>query len=209
MDVEDEDDDFFDSDEDEDQIDYRQQIIQAEMDEAKKQAIRTGEVNVSSISIVSDIAQRHFIFKQAHEAAQLLDITFQQSPKLRYSAKIQSIPELCTVRIEMDLAFYDISDHVLFMLGLKSDEPITITISLNENTILNTEDATFWTRKLLGAMSYEVYQGGSMDSYGCKEYIKGRVVKYIKEIYDQLETNNPPMLSLSRENSVEVNYSNQ
>ena len=112
---------------------------------------------------------------------------------------------ICNIRLEIDLSFLDISDSSMVMLGLSYDYPLVISLSLSENTILQTSEAVSWTPALLGALQLQILQGGMIESYGCKEYVLGRVNKYKEDVYNLLKKTQdmPSLLTLSRETSVD------
>mmetsp|Transcript_25973 Transcript_25973/g.25555 ORF Transcript_25973/g.25555 Transcript_25973/m.25555 type:complete len:468 (-) Transcript_25973:1237-2640(-) len=184
-------------------LDYHDEIIEAENERLVKTAQRTGKAD-NSFQGLPVFAQNHFIFREAAEAIGLLNDTFNSCPDLRHSCKITNNSVLSNIRLEIDLAFLDIPDSVMVMLELTYESPLVISITINDNRIIQTLDEIQWTPALLGSLNFEVLQGGSMESYGCKEYILGRVRKYRDDVYNAMKSKGGNSgLSLSRENSIE------
>ena len=191
----------FDSEEEEgsSEDNYHEEIVQA----IHKERIQSGEEVPKTV--LSFYAQ-HFVFKEAEEAIALLQQTIKKCPRLNYSANIRHNTAFCNIRIEIDLAFLEIPDSVMVVLGLNYDSPLVVSCSITDIRLSQTTSATEWTPSLLGYLDFDVMQSGIGDSYGCKEYVLGRVKKYRETMY-KLVTNQGGIgsyLSLSRENSTDV-----
>jgi ubiquitin-protein ligase len=200
-------DEFSDEDADAHQIDYRREVLEAERNEQFQQSRLSGN-KAGGMSEIGDIARTHFIFRQADEARQLLSETIASNPGLMYSCNIDSCPELANIRIDIDLSFLDISEQSMNMLGLTFEYPLTVSVLVNEQMILQTFNMQDWTPTMLGIMSFEVLQNSNMDSYGCREYLKGRINKFRELVHRRISegSNLPPLINLSRENSVDSPY---
>ena len=90
------------------------------------------------------------------------------------------------------------------MLGLNFEELLCVNISMNEHKLLHSQDETEWNPSLIGAMTLECSQGGRIESYGCKEYVLGRVNKYKEEFHRKLMAGEEidSLFSLQRNTSV-------
>mmetsp|Transcript_11550 Transcript_11550/g.11608 ORF Transcript_11550/g.11608 Transcript_11550/m.11608 type:complete len:126 (-) Transcript_11550:2170-2547(-) len=122
-------------------IDYRQEIIRANQVEEIKNAQRFGKSD-HTMEGIAEYAEKHFVFQEAQRAVELLESTFQRCPQLRHSCKIYNYPSLCNIRIELDLAFLDISDSVMNMLGLNYDNPLTISMTISEIKLIQSLEET-------------------------------------------------------------------
>lgn len=179
---------------------YHEVIQSAIYEERLKQSHITGEVvPQSALGFYKD----HFIFKEAEEAVKLLNTTLEKCPRLKYSLNIRNNVAFCHVSLEIDLAFLEIPDSVMIMLGLNYDSPLMISCSVTDIRLSQTTMVQEWTPNMLGFIDFDVMQSGISDSYGCKEYILGRAKKFRETMYkmvsDQSGMGN--LLSLSRENS--------
>lgn len=197
-------DDFSDDDIDGHNIDYHSEVLEAERKE-QLQLNRLAGNKAGVLSEIGDIARNHFIFRQADEARQLLHQTISRNPGLMYSCEIDSSPELSYIRIEIDLSFLDISEQSMNMLGFTSDYPLSVSILINEQMILQTLHEVDWTPNILGTMNFEVMQNLNIDSYGCREYVKGRIDKFREMMHRKITegVNLPSLINISRENSLE------
>ena len=187
---------------DDEEIDYHQEILEQDHANLVREAQRTGKKGVS-IEGLSKLAESHFIFRHAVEGRQLIVESFRGSPGMEYSMQISIHLEIALIKLELDLSFLDISEETMNMLGLTFDEPLAINISINENRLLQTMDALEWTPSLLGLMDIECLQGTKMDSFGCKEYIPGRITKFKKAMHDALSDSQaiPTILEMTRQSS--------
>ena len=178
-------------------VDYRSEILDS---------IAPAEKVRKPLDEIAGLCQDHFIFKHAQEASQLLQRTFSSEPGMLYSCRIDSLPQSCSIRIELDLSFMSVSDDVVSMLGLTFESPLVIRIDVNELIIIQTLDRSNWTKSMLGSLSFQTTQNAAEESYGCREYIPGRIEKFKKEIYQKLgeQEEVPSLTALSRENSEEV-----
>lgn len=196
---------FRDFEDDEDSSeDYEAEIKSIVKEEIARKAQVLG-APIEGGSQLSARGQKHFIFREVDEAIELLNMTIQSCSCLEFSCRILNNSVVSNVRIEIDLSFLDISDSAMVMLGLNYDSPLVISISMNEISILQTLDAEEWSPSLMGLLKILVLQGGVADSYGCRDYVTGRVNKYREEVYKLVTAHcgMPPVLSLSREPSVE------
>lgn len=186
---------------------YHEQIKEAILVERMQNSHVTGEkVQISGLSFYKN----HFIYKEAEESIQLLSETMRRCPNLQYSMNIKSNQAFCNIRVEIDLAFLQIPDSVMIMLGLNYESPLVISCSINDIRLSQTLNEQSWTPSMLGFLEFEVLQAGFCESYGCKTYIKGRVQKFRENMYNIL-TDSQKMGSLavlSRENSEDVQAEN-
>lgn len=187
---------------DEEEIDYHQEILEQDRVSLIKDAQRTGKKGVS-IEGISRLSESHFIFRHALEGKQLLLESFRGSPGMEYSMQISTHYEIALIKLELDLSFLDITEETMNMLGLTFDEPLSINISINENRLLQTLDSREWVPALLGIMDIECLQGTKMDSFGCKEYIPGRITKFKKAMHEALTESQsmPTFLEMARTSS--------
>lgn len=187
---------------DDEEIDYHQEILEQDRVSLIRDAQRTGKKGVS-IEGLAKIAESHFLFQQALECRQLLIESFRGSPGLEYSMQISTHYEIALIKLELDLSFLDITEETMNMLGLTFDEPLSINISINENRLLQSIDSREWTPSLLGIMDIECLQGTKMDSFGCKEYIPGRITKFKKAMHEALTESQsmPTFLEMTRSSS--------
>jgi len=187
---------------DEEDIDYHQEILEQDRVSLIRDAQRTGKKGVS-IEGLARLAESHFIFLHALEGRQLLIESFRGSPGLEYSMQVSTHYEIALIKLELDLSFLDITEETMNMLGLTFDEPLSINISINENRLLQTMDSRDWTPSLLGIMDIECLQGTKMDSFGCKEYIPGRITRFKKAMHEALSESQslPTFLEMTRSSS--------
>ena len=187
-----------------DEVNYHEEIIEAIHNERLHQAHITGqEIPKTALSFYAN----HFVYKEAVEAVNLLEETLNRCPRLKYSLEIKNNQAFCNIRLEMDLAFLQIPDSVMVILGLNYDNPLVVSCSMTDIRLSQTTSAIEWTPNLLGFLEFDIMQAGISDSYGCKEYILGRVKKFREMIYNQNSVGS--YLTLSRENSEDAELVNQ
>jgi ubiquitin-protein ligase len=201
-DEEDEEDEEENEEEDEEEeVDYREDIMDQER-EAMVMAAKRGEITLKPSGHLGAYHD-HFIFREAREAMLLLEFTIAAQPGLKYALGISEYPSIGIIRLELDLSFLDISDQAMCMLGLHFNSPLSVTVSVSDIHLTQTSRIEAWTPQLLGFLQFEVTQEGRADSYGCIEYIKGRLHIFKQEIYHRLKSDGaiPPIIKLTRENS--------
>jgi ubiquitin-protein ligase len=196
--TEEEEDEFSDDHED---IDYREDIMEEER-ATMLMAAKRGEITLKPSDFVGSYSE-HFIFREAKDAMGLLEATIALNSDLKYALSIAEYPSIGTVRMEIDLSFLDISEQAMMMLGLNFNAPLSVTVSVSDVHLMQTQRLENWTPQLIGFIQFEVSQEGRCDSYGCTEYIKGRLQIFKEEIYARLRSEGevPPVIKLTRENS--------
>lgn len=179
---------------------YHDQIVEAIYVERLQQAYSAGEKFPDK---ALGFYANHFVYKEGEEAVNLLQETINRCPSLRYSLNIRNNKAFCNVRLEIDLAFLEIPDSVMVILGLNYDSPLVVSCSISDIRLSQTTSVEEWNPSLLGYLEFDIMQAGITESYGCKEYILGRVKKFRENMYKLLSNHNNigSYLTLSRENS--------
>ena len=197
----------FSSEEEESEDNYTQQILEVIIED-KSKSLSEPDSGIPGVSL--SFYKNHFVYKEAEEAVRYLAQTIERCPRLKYSLNIRNNQAFCNVRLEIDLAFLEINESVMVMLGLNYENPLVVSCSVSDIRLSQTLLYDEWTPSLLGFLEFEVLQAGFSESYGCRTYIKGRVNKYRENMYNLLNKTNQlgPLSSLSRENSTEVNVPN-
>lgn len=183
---------------------YHEEIVDA----IHKERVQSGEeVPARSLGFYAS----HFLYTEAEEAVRLLEQTLEICPRLKYSVNIRNNKAFCNVRLELDLAFLEIPDSVMVVLGLNYESPLVVSCSVSDIRLSQTTMLSEWTPSLLGYLDFDVMQAGVGDSYGCREYILGRVKKFRETMYNMISSQQgmSSFLALSRENSTEVRSKNE
>lgn len=198
--------------EEEEEIDYKSDILTEDVDRPVAQVVNHISLAHSSkkrvVDDLSDVSETHFAFRHAEEAKMLVDTWLHQDPELAYSVKLSVFQGIAMVKLEVDLSFLDLSKETLDMLGFTLDELLTVNLSYRRGTLIDTAEFGYWTSRLFKDVEIECLQGARLESFGCKEYVPGLVKAFFTTMNQKIlaleENVRPPGDSLDEFTSWDV-----